>query len=257
MPIKSRIYQSRSSRHASSTRGNILVGCLAVLGVVVVLGVIATVVVWMNWRGWTSSAMNATMKAVVAETSLPADQVARIHTQIDQLTTAFKSKAVSIEDLTKVAQAIENHPILPVGMLEYVELSQFQVAGLTDEERDQGRLAVQRIQRALIEGKMVLKDLDPIIEPISQRDAEGDLEPMQNPTAPQLKLFTEEAVKKADELGIPNEPYHVDIAEQIESLINGTIGRQIVNAPPASEPAALPEPQPEESGEPQDPGQGG
>lgn len=254
MPNKYKAFRNTNLKQAWRGRGNILVGCLAVLGVIVVLGIIAALVVWMNWRGWTASTMNAAMKAVVAETKLPAEQTGRINIQIDQLTDAFRNKDIGFEDLAKVAQAIENHPVLPVGMLEYVRLSHFQAAGITDEERAQGHLAVQRIQRALIEGQLVLKDLEPIIEPISQRDADGDLQPMQNPTAPQLRLFTEEATKKADELGIPNEPYYVDIAEQIESLINNALGRQIVNAPPASGRPALPEPEDEDA---HDDGQGG
>lgn len=256
MPSINQTMRRANIQKAWRGRGNILVGCLAVLGVIVVLGIIAALVVWMNWRGWTASTMNAGMKAVVAETKLPAEQVGRINTQIDQLTEAFKNKTIGIEDLAKVAQALQNHPILPVGMLEYVAVSHFQAAGLTDEERAEGRLAVQRIQRALIEGQMVLNDLEAIIEPISQRDADGDLQPMQNPTAPQLRLFTQEATKKADELGIPNEPYEVDIAEQIESLINGTLGRQVVNAPPASGGRALPAPDHDGDGDGTD-GQGG
>ncbi|MFI4881161.1 MAG: hypothetical protein ACIAQU_01100 [Phycisphaerales bacterium JB064] len=221
-------------RHAlPARRGNLLVGCLAVLGVVAVLAVVGGVIVWMNWKGWTAAAMNAGMKAGVAESNLPAEQVGRINTQIDQLTAAFEAGDVTFEDLAKVAEAVEGHPILPAGVLEYVESKQASVQGLTDEERASGRLATQRLQRATIEQGLTFEDLEPILEPISQRDEDGDQVLLQNPTAPQLKLYAEEAAKKADEFGIPSEPYDVDIAEQIERLINDTLGREVVSAPPA------------------------
>lgn len=246
MPSIVRTYRSPQP---TARRGNILVGCLAVLGVVAVLLVVGGVVVWMNWKGWMGSGMNATMKAVVQEIKLPAGQQTRINTQIDQLTAAFEAGDVTMEDLVKVVQALEGHPILPVGLLEYVETNSLRASGLTDEERAAGELATQRIQRALVEEQMVLADLDPILEPISQRDSDGDLQPLQNPTAPQVRLYIEAAQKKADELGIPNEPYDVDIAEQIERLINDTLGREVVNAPaPAGE--APPPPPIDQEGEP-------
>jgi hypothetical protein len=233
------------------------VGCLAVLGVIAVLAVVGGVIVWMNWRGWMASGTNATMKAVVAESNLPAEQVGRINTQIDQLTAAFEAGDVTFEDLIKVGEAVEGHPILPAGVLEYVETEQASVPGLTDEERASGRLATQRLQRATIEQGLTFVDLEPILEPISQRDQDGQQTILQNPTAPQLKLYAEEATKKADELGIPNEPYDVDIAEQIERLINDTLGREVVSAPPAGAAALPPVEGDQGEGEGSDPEVGG
>lgn len=242
-------FRARSRRPIAARRGNILVGCLAALGVVAVLVVIGGIVLWMNWKGWSASAMNATMKAAVQESKLPAGQQTRINTQVDQLTAAFEAGDVTMEDLMEVVQALDGHPILPVGLLEYVETNSLKAEGLTDEERAAGELATQRIQRAMVEGQMVLADLDPILEPISQRDADGDLQPLQNPTAPQVRLYIEAAQKKADELNIPAEPYQVDVAEQIERLINDTLGREVVSAPaPAGE--APPPPPIDQEGEP-------
>lgn len=272
MPNIVRTYRRRPL--TAARRGNLLVGCLAVLGVIAVLIVVGVVVVWMNWKGWMGGAMNAGMKAVVAEANMPAEQVGRINTQIDQLTGAFEAGDVTLEDLGQVIEAMEHHPILPIGVLEYIEFNSLQAAGLTDEEKAAGTLATQRLQRAFIEGQMVLDDLDPVLEPISQRDADGDLEPIQNPTAPQVRLYIEAAEKKADELGIPNEPYDVDLAEQIERLINDTLGREVVSAPAAgtaslppagddqgddagSDPVEDPEPADDPAADPGDPTGGG
>lgn len=238
-PVPSIVRTYSRRQPLAARRGNLLVGCLAVLGVIAALVIIGGVIVWMNWKGWAAGAMSTTMKAVVAESKLPAEQQARINTQVDQLTLAFKDGDVTFEDLIKVGEAMEHHPILPIGVLEYIEFNSMQAQGLTDEEKAAGTLATQRLQRALIDGQMVLEDLDPILEPISQRDADGDLEPLQNPTAPQVRLYIEAAEKKADELGVPNEPYDVDLAEQIERLINDTLGREVVSAPAAGA-AALP-----------------
>lgn len=228
-------------RPVAARRGNLLVGCLAVLGVVAALIVIGGVIVWMNWKGWSADLMNKGMKAAVQQSQLPAGQQTRINTQIDQLTEAFRAGDVTFEDLVKVGEAMENHPILPIGVLEFIEYNSLKVEGLTDEERAAGERATQRLQRAAVDGQLVLEDLDPILEPISQRNADGGLEPLQNPTAPQVRLYIEGAQKKADELGIPDEPYDVDVAEQIERLINDTLGREVVSAPaPAGEASADP-----------------
>lgn len=221
-------------RHAlPARRGNLLVGCLAVLGVVAVLAVVGGVIVYMNWKGWTAGAMNAGMKAAVAETNLPADQVGRINTQVDQLTAAFEAGDVTLEDLANVLQALENHPLLAVGLLEYIEYSSLRVPGLTDEERAAGTLATQRLQRGMIEQGLSMKDIESVLEPVSQRGQNGELQPLQNPTAPQVRLYIDAARSKADDLGIADEPYDVDVAEQIERLINDTLGREVVSAPPA------------------------
>ena len=240
---------------ALARRGNLLVGCLAVLGVVILLALIGGVIVYMNWKGWTASAMNAGMKAAVQESQLPAEQVGRINTQIDQLTGAFESGDVTMEDLASVIQVMEDHPILPIGVLEYIEYNSLRAAGITDEERAAGARATQRLQRAMVEGKMVLEDIEPVLEPVSQRGPDGNIQPLQNPTAPQVRLYIEGAKNKADELGIPDEDYDVDVAEQIEDLINDTLGREVVSAPPA-EGASPPAPAQEEGAgeaEPADP----
>lgn len=222
------------SRHATpARRGNLLVGCLAVLGVVALIAVIGGVVVYMNWKGWTAGAMNTAMKAAVAETQLSAEQAGRINTQVDQLTAAFEAGDVTLEDLMQVVQALENHPLLGVGLLEYVEYTTLRTPGLTDEERAAGTLATQRLQRGMIEQGLNMKDIESVLEPVSQRGQNGELQPLQNPTAPQVRLYIDAARAKADELGIAEEPYDVDVAEQIERLINDTLGREVVSAPPA------------------------
>lgn len=233
-PVPSIVRTYSRRQPLAARRGNLLIGCLAVLGVIAALVIIGGVIVWMNWKGWAGGAMNAGMKAVVAEANMPAEQVGRINIQIDQLTGAFEAGDVTMEDLVKVVEAMEHHPILPIGVLEYIEFNSLQAAGLTDEEKAAGTLATQRLQRAFIDGQMVLDDLDPLLEPISQRDSDGNLQPIQNPTAPQVRLYIEAAEKKADELGVPNEPYDVDLAEQIERLINDTLGREVVSAPAAA-----------------------
>lgn len=238
-PVPSIVRTCRRRQTLAARRGNLLVGCLAVLGVIAVLVVVGGVIVWMNWKGWTAGAMNAGMKAAVTEADLPAEQVGRINTQIDQLTSAFEAGDVTFEDLAEVVQAMENHPILPIGVLEFIEYNSLKAEGLTDEERAAGTLATQRLQRALIDELMVMEDLEPVLEPVSQRSADGNLEPLQNPTAPQVRLYIAAAEKKADELGVPNEPYDVDLAEQIERLINDTLGREVVSAPAAGA-ASLP-----------------
>lgn len=263
------IVRTYRRRPLAARRGNLLVGCLAVIGVIAALIVIGGVIVWMNWKGWTAGAMNAGMKAAVQESKLPAGQQSRINTQIDQLTAAFEAGDVTFEDLALVIEALEDHPILPIGLLEFIEVNSLKVEGLTDEERAAGELATQRLQRGLAEGVLVMADLDPVLEPVSQRDPNGDLQPLQNPTAPQVRLYIDAARSKADELSIPDEPYDVDVAEQIERLINDTLGREVVSAPaPAAEasipaadqvdePASEPVEEPEAAEEPGKPTGGG
>ena len=225
----------RAPGRLPARRGNLLVGCLAVLGVVAVLAVVGGIIVFMNWRGWMSAGMNSAMKTAVAESQLSPEQAGRINTQIDQLTDAFNSGDLTFEDMAKVVQALENHPLLGVGVLEFIEYNSLKTPGLTDEERAAGTRATQRLQRGMIEQGLTIKDIEAVLEPVSQRDSDGDLQPLQNPTAPQVRLYIDAARQQADDLGIADEPYDVDVAEQIERLINDTLGREVVSAPPAAD----------------------
>lgn len=243
-----RAARAAQAYRADSRRGNLLVGCLAVLGVVVVLAIVGGIIVYMNWRSWAASGTEAVMTAVVEETQLPADQKRRIKAQVSQVTDAFRAGDLRIEEIGEVAQALESHPILPVGMLEFIEADKIASSSLSAEEKAAGALAVQRLQRAMLDQTMTLADLEPLLEPISQLDQQGDQELLQNPTPPQLRQFIDGATAKADELGVPNEPFEVDIAAQVEDLINSTLGRQVVTTPPPaiegegeSQPEALPQ----------------
>lgn len=211
-----------------------------------VLAIIGAVIVMMNWRGWTASGMKAGMTAVVQQSDLPADQKRRIIVQVDQLAEAFKNKQITFEEFGRIAEALEDHPILPIGVLEFVETNKLQASSLSAEDKAAGILAVQRLQRGLDERTLTMDDIQPVLDPISQLDDQGNTTVIDNPTNVQLQSFIEAAQQKADEAGVPNEPFEVDIAAEIESLINDTLGRQVVTTPPPAveaeaTPAALPE----------------
>lgn len=246
--MAARAARAAQANRAASRRGNLLVGCLAVLGIVLVLAIVGGIIVFMNWRSWAASGTETLMTAVVEETQLPADQKRRIKAQVSQVTDAFRAGDLRLEEIGEVAQALESHPILPVGMLEFIETDKIVSSSLSVEEKAAGALAVQRLQRAMLDKTMTLADLEPLLEPISQLDQQGDQELLQNPTPPQLRQFIDGATAKADELGVPNEPFEVDIAAQVEDLINSTLGRQVVTTPPPaiegegeSQPEALPQ----------------
>jgi len=218
-------------------RGSILKGCLVVLVLLLIAGGIATWYVWTNWRGWAADGSIALVEQSLEESSLPEEQKTAIMAEVETLASDFKEGRVTLTQMTQVIESLAKSPIIPataVGVMyqEYVEQSEF-----TTDEREEARLAMQRLARGVYEETIPVESLGEITDPIAAHQGEVaamsfDIEEKRYTLAKpeyvsteELREFVSRARTTADEAGVPDEPYEIDVAAEVRKAIREGLGK--------------------------------
>lgn len=80
-------------------------------------------------------------------------------------------------------------------------------------------LTVQRYARGVHEKKIPKEDIEETAKPIADPDGNGRWEIKDNPTPMEIDQFLANAKAKADAANIPNEPFDLNIAEELRKAI--------------------------------------
>ena len=161
----------------------------------------------------------SSVKQVINNSNIPADQKQRIVQRVDDLKDRFAEGEITGNELGRVAQKIVQGPILPVGMVMLVEQQYIQPSSLSETEKQDARLTLDRLARGLYEEKIDTNKIDHVIAPISTRNAQGERQLKQNPTEQELREFLSRAEAEADDANIPNERFQVDLAAAFDQAV--------------------------------------
>jgi hypothetical protein len=206
-------------------RGGVLKGCLIAAAVVVVILIALGVWVAMSWKGWTADIMKSATQAAVQNSQLPADQKTRITTRINSLADDFKDGKVTFEQLTQVLEQVASGPLMPLGIVYAAEEKYLKPSSLTAEEKDAGRRSMQRLARGVFEKKINKAGLDRAITPISVVGTGGEPRFKEQVTTEELKQFLAMAKEEADKAQIPDEPFTVNVADEVDKAIDKVLAK--------------------------------
>lgn len=225
-------------RRYTARRGNALAGCLVVLGVIVVLLIGGGVFVAMNWRDWTAGGMTAVATKLVEDAQLPEGEKQEVLAIVEDLAGEFREGRLGVEEFGQVMQSIAEGPIIPAAIAASVDQQYFANAELSDEEKAEARLQLDRVSRGLAEGKIRQTRLPAILEPISAPPAEApvqintgeatlNLKAASDCTPEELRQVIENARTQADEAEIPSERYEFDTSDELSRAIRAALGRDL------------------------------
>jgi len=216
-----------------SRRGGIVQGCLIVVAILLIIGIVGGVFIAMNARDWAASGMSAVAKEVVNESDLPAAEKPEIIAVFDEVAEAFRNKKVTLEELASIFEDPENTPVFGLGMVMQFEGAYLPPSGLTDEEKADASLQLNRVEQALAAGQLTFKDATDILDPVTVDEGDGDNRLlMPNETnVEQIREVVANAKAAADKVGIPAERDEIDLSEEFRRHIEETLGRKIGEAP--------------------------
>ena len=217
-------------------------GCL-VLGLLLAAILIT---VYVKRKNIVAAAGSAVLTEVVKKSGLPEDQKARIIESVDRLADDYKGGRITTEQLGQVAEALAESPVLPLGLLYSVGKDHLNRSGLSEAEKAAGRLEIQRFSRGAVEGKIAAEDVVTIVEPVQEPDEEAENIIKEEIADEDLRTLLAAAKAKADEAGIPIEPYEVDFAAEVQKIIDEVLEgkKEPAEAEPSQTPAP-PAPDPE------------
>jgi hypothetical protein len=203
-------------------RGGVLKVILIILGAIFVLCLALGIWVATSWRGWAANAANRTAEAIVKDSGLPPNQQASILTDVRQLGDDFKAGRVSLEQIGRITQTLTEGPLLPLAGVQVAREKYVNPSDMTTEEKADAILTLQRFARGVVEKKISKNEIEEVVKPVTDLKANGRWELKENPTRMELDQFIANAKAKADGVMIPEEPYDLNIADELHKAIKGT-----------------------------------
>jgi hypothetical protein len=199
---------------------NFAMGCGCATAVLML--VIGTIVIWLltNWKNLAANVAKQAAADAVAKSSLaPADK-ARVLKRINQLADDFESGKVSVEQIGRVMEQVAQSPLLPLGLVMAADEKYVKPSGLTDDEKQAARRTLQRFARGAFEKTIVERDVEEVMNLVMEPQADGSQQIKERLTDAELKAFLDKARQKADAANVPDEDFHVNIADEIENAID-------------------------------------
>ena len=92
---------------------------------------------------------------------------------------------------------------------------------MSEQEKADAILAVQRVARGVYEKKISKEEIDEITKPIADLRRNRNWTLKENPTRMEIDQFIANAKAAADAAMIPNEPFDLNIAEELKRAIHG------------------------------------
>ncbi len=195
-------------------------GCLIVTLICLAILVIGGTYLALNYRSLAARGAAYLVKKTIEASELPADQKQALISRVDRLRDDFLAGKVSDEQLKRILEEIVEGPLLPVGVVLFIEQQHVAPSGLSDQEKQDARLTLQRLARGVIEKKIPYANLDPLFAAISTTDGKGHRELKKKLTDTELRDFLTLARHEIEAAKVSEEPLKIDLAKELDEAID-------------------------------------
>lgn len=202
-------------------RGSAVKILLIIMGVIFACLVIAGIYIGTHWKGWVASAANSATQQIVKESGLPPDQQNAIVGEIKQLGDDFASGKVTTEQLGEITRTIAESPLLALAGVQAARQKYVEPSDMTPKEKEAAVRTLQRFGRGVHEKKIDKEAIDDVVKPVADLMPNGKWRLKDNPTRMEIDQLLENAKARADEAMVPDEPFDLNIAEELKKAIHG------------------------------------
>lgn len=201
-------------------RGSALKGCLIAVVVMLLIALALGVFVAMSWRGWAGGFVQSVSTQAINDSQLPQDQKDRLTTRITGLTDQFKDGTLTFPQIAGIMESLQQSPLIPLAMVYGSGEAHIGPSALTTEEKAAATRSLARFTRGVVEEKIPATAIDDVLVSVTTRGPNGQLQPVEAVTIDQLRSFIAAAKARADDAKIPDEDFQVDIAAEVEKVID-------------------------------------
>ncbi|MCA9273170.1 MAG: hypothetical protein KDA31_09005 [Phycisphaerales bacterium] len=217
----------------------ILVGCLSIVIAGLLLGGIGTVVVWKNWRGWTANFSTAALDETLKGIHLPNEEHDALMQRARLLADEFVQKRITVDEFQKLGDALTESEFMPMLIAKAMYGGYIAPSTLSDEEKARGQLVFGRLARGFVDKKLVDDDFEAVLAPLGKSgqysiNVDSDsksgfsMRSPQQVSAEDLLEVIARAEKLAEEKELSPEPLNVDIVQELDRIVEETLGRKII-----------------------------
>ncbi len=204
-------------------------GCLIAVVVVVLIIVGAGIFVAKNFKSWAAEGITAAMSMMIEESDLPEVERSEIIEILNQVKEEYLAGDITIEELGHILEAMTSCPAIAMGIVIQFEASYVAISSLSDGEKNEATLALNRFAQGLTNGLIGWEEIEDIIAPISETDAEGK-QTLKDPgsvTDGEIREALAAVKRAADNAGISEELVEVDISESFRTTIEEALARPL------------------------------
>jgi hypothetical protein len=126
--------------------------------------------------------------------------------------------------MQRVFQEIIDSPLLPLAGVQAARQKYIEPSDMNPEDKAAAVRSLQRFARGVYEKKIPKEAIDKLVKPIADLKPDGRWELQAHPARRDLDQFVANAKVKADEVAIPDEPFDLNIAEELKA-IDRALGR--------------------------------
>jgi len=202
-------------------------GCGSCLLAIFILGIVSILVCgiggyvgYRNFPEWT----HKVIVSAVDDSELDDQAKQDIKVQMDRLLKEYRAGNISNERFLEGLEELGDSPIFLLLMSYAAMESYIAPSGLSDDEKADAKLVFQRVARGTFEKKIKADDLEQAFSYISEKDFNGNRQVKNNVPDEDLRSLVKECRRVADEAGIPNEPYQVDVAAEVKRIVDRALG---------------------------------
>ena len=226
--------QNNSKFHQSQwgsimRREGLASGCLIAIIVTLAVLIGAGIYIASNFKHWAAEGVTVAMALVIQESALPDDEQSEIIGILHQLKEDFQNDDITLEELGLILEAIPNCPALSIGMMTQFEASYVIPSTLSDEEKIEANLTLNRFAQGLSGGTISWEEAHEVSEPLTEIDAEGK-QTLKEPgeiTEDEIRQMLVAAKQASDTAGIPGAKIEIDISDEFQKAIEEAIGRAL------------------------------
>ena len=203
----------------------VLIGCFgAILVVMLVCGGLG----WYAVSNVKRLATNVTRDAIVGmieSTELPDDEKQELIGQVDRVVDQYKAGKITLEQIGQIVEELGESPLIGAAVVFFAESKYLDASGFSDEEKTAARRTLQRTARGIHEGLLQMDQLEDSIAIISRTGPDGERQLKDQVTDEELREFLASLKQLADDAGVPDEEFTVDIGEAFKEVVDRALAK--------------------------------
>lgn len=218
-------YSPEPQQSGSGCLWGMLLGCL---GVIVVSGLMCAGLVWyvqQNIGKWGAGIAREAIVATIEASEIPEEEKTEVIAQVDRVVNEYKAGKIGEKELERLMSEYQNSPAFLLIGVWGLEKSYLEPSGLSDEEKEQGRRTIQRAFRGLCEKKISLQQFQAVVPQPEFDELDAEDPPAPPPggrrlTDDEVRHMLDNLKKLADDAGIPDEPFTIDIGDEVKKFVD-------------------------------------
>jgi len=209
-----------------------IIGCLIVLLILAALACGLGYYAYVNMGVWVTNFLEEMLVQVIDESELPPEQKEGMKKQISRVATAYRDGDITFEQVTQIGEKLGQSPVFMAIAVETAKFSYINPSGLSDEEKAEATKQLNRVAHGTFEKKINEEELQDLMDGrIADRGPDGNLEFREKVSDDQLRELIDASRQLADDKGIPDENFKVDLAAELKKAVDEVLNRRVADTP--------------------------